>query len=243
MNIMELILKYKNIIDYQNKISFLNNDDNNFTELSSSLAKLLNEKDTFLKCKDLIFDMIQYPISIHCSKLYPSYFSKKYESIDRDLYQTLFSYLCDRMIYINSSNIKDVLTINNINSIPNLTEDIIYNNKLLLIKNYNIDYFYKIYMNSINYFNVYSKELNKLNSLDTEYFLNNFHNLFCNSRTYHIKIKMINNLYLFLDTSLKDTVYSIISFSLYSKNALYDSFKEEFETLEIAYNYKNPKQN
>lgn len=240
---MELILKYKNIIDSKNQISFQTDGANDFIKVSKLLMETLRKEEIFLEYKELLFDMVQYPISIYCSKLYPKHFYNKFANSDKSLYKKLLSYTIEQMIYLNTHNLDKIVINNDINTIPDISCNTVFNNKLLAIKNYNKHYFKELYLEASNYFKLYCLELNKLNSIETTEFITNFHTLFSSYKTYHFKLKMINNLYSLLDTSLRKEICSIISFALSSEDNLYIQFKEEFGMFEIAYKFKNSKYN
>lgn len=242
MNTLELIINYKNIIDYKNKISLKIDSNFNMTDLSNSLKELLNDEDTFLKYKELIFDMEQYPLFIYCSKLYSSHYYDRFNETDKNSYQLLFNYLVDTMIYLNTLDTQKIITNYNIEDIPTLASDTSLNNRLLSLKNYNSEYFKVLYTSASNYFKLYTTELNSINNSKDSEFINNFHALFKRSKTYHFKIKMINNLYLLLDSTFKEKIQSIIYFYLNSSSSSCSTFKDEFENLEMAYKYKNTKQ-
>ena len=109
MNTLELIITYKNIIDYENEITLHDNPELNLATVSNLLKNLLCNEDTFLKSKELIFSMKQYPLFIYCSKLYPYYYNQ-FNKTDKNSYQLLFNYLVDIMIYLNTLDIEKILT-------------------------------------------------------------------------------------------------------------------------------------
>lgn len=240
MNLMELILDYKNYIDGIYGLSLTTKELNIETLLNELENNLLNEEE-FKKVKSLILQLNAYPIFIYCAKKYPNTYYDFFNKHDTNISTELISYLIDTMIYYSSSDYDTILKEANLSDTTVDIKDIstVYNNKLIALHYYNPALFKVLHQNALKYVDTYNQELHNFNKLNDLQFINSFFKLFCKGQTYHFKYKLINKLYLYLDSAFKYKVKEIIDTALISSNDDIIFFKEDFEDLHLAYKFKN----
>ncbi|GAA0084827.1 hypothetical protein UT300007_12660 [Clostridium sp. CTA-7] len=118
-------------------------------------------------------------------------------------------------------------------------EDNFYNNKIVAMYHYSQESILEIDSLATKYVNIYFDEINIFKSLTSESLIKDFYDLYLDNKTYHFRVRLINELYLYLNSEYKKEIKRIIDIGLNSSNFLITDLREEFEYLDLAFKYKN----
>lgn len=240
MNVKKVLLEYKNIFDQSNNIGYVTNLTRTLDVVGDDLEKLISVKENFLEVKDIIFTMTTYPVFIHCAKLYKEYYKAYFYEIDLKLFNNIQKFIISQKIYYNSNNLFEAICDYNLCEICDIThKDSFYNNKIVAMYNYSQESILEIDHLATKYVDIYFNEIDILKSLTSESLIKDFYDLYLDNKTYHFRIRLINELYLYLNSEYKNEIKRIIDIGLNSSNFLISDLREEFEYLDLAFKYKN----
>lgn len=240
MNVKKVLLEYKNIFDQSNNIGYVTNLTRTLDVVGDDLEKLLSAKENFLEVKDIIFTMTTYPVFIHCAKLYKEYYKDYFYEIDLKLFDNIQKFIISQKIYFDSNDLFDAIYDYSLCEICDIThKDNFYNNKIVAMCHYSKESILEIDHLATKYVNIYFDEINIFKSLTSASLVKDFYDLYLDNKTYHFRVRLINELYLYLNSDYKNEIKRIIEIGLNSSNFLISDLREEFEYLDLAYKYKN----
>ena len=242
LNIKKVLREYKNYLDYENNVGYPSTNTRDLDDIASDLEQLLKVKENFLEVKDVIFTMESYPVFIHCSKLYKEEFYEHFSNLDASIKKKLLAFLINKMVYHNADQLFDAITDYNLYDVCKINDkDTFYNNKLVAMNYYSNLKALEINHVAAKYIAKYREELECLKTLNTSNLITGFFNHFLSDATYHYRLRLINELYVHLESKFKNSIKRIIEIGLNSNDEIIKEYRDEFEYLDFAFRYKNNK--